>query len=410
MSWLYSRALVEEFSAATCSAGAPSAPSSLTTTQQAFLSHGRTTERSRLSRYGMTLGRLMDAHGAELLTWYLADSRARTSASPARAPGWTESDLAYGQKWRELSVRFDRAACSWRTHRRLWDEELTGSSVTFPRWGMTVDGVLLARGTPALPTYASARGSSRAIPTPRASANENRQTKPSPSQLAGKHGMNLATWVMLPTPTAQDASNNGAPSQSERNKIPLNAVTGGKLNPRWVEWLMGWPINWTSLDPMPKEDFDEWELRTKGRAANDDGDEMRGLWWDRDPSEASHRPQPHQQHTGKYPDSVSGVPQEQAHEERRLGQGNGQDNDMQDLRINVSAETVSAFDPMRESELSRGERQTISRVTVGMNHRVDMLRALGNGQVPAVARLAWRLLIEAHTSAGSDVPADEVTG
>ena len=23
---------------------------------------------------------------------------------------------------------------------------------------------------------------------------------------------------------------------------------GGKLNPEWVEWLMGWPIGWTALD------------------------------------------------------------------------------------------------------------------------------------------------------------------
>ena len=23
---------------------------------------------------------------------------------------------------------------------------------------------------------------------------------------------------------------------------------GGKLNPQWVEWLMGFPIGWTDLD------------------------------------------------------------------------------------------------------------------------------------------------------------------
>lgn len=318
MSWLYSRALVEEFSAATCSDGAQSAQLSLTTTQQAFLSHGRTTERSRLSRYGMTLGRLMDARGEELLTWYREDSRARTSARPAKAQASTESAQDSGVRWHELSVRFDRATSSWRTHRRLWDEELIGSSVTFPRWGMTVNGVLWARGTPALPTFASARGSSRAIPTPRAndaekhgnidpmnprnglagwvlwptpraSPNENRQTKPTPSQIAGKHGMNLATavqiwqtptaddalnrergkWnsrgepklsaqVMLPTPTVQDAKNNGAPSQNERNSAPLNAVAGGKLNPRWVEWLMEWPIGWTDYAPLETDRFQQW--------------------------------------------------------------------------------------------------------------------------------------------------------
>ena len=26
--------------------------------------------------------------------------------------------------------------------------------------------------------------------------------------------------------------------------------TGGKLNPTWVEWLMGWPLGWTDLKPL----------------------------------------------------------------------------------------------------------------------------------------------------------------
>lgn len=42
------------------------------------------------------------------------------------------------------------------------------------------------------------------LPTPRASAQENRQTKRSPSQMAGRHGLNLAAEVaaLLPTPSA----------------------------------------------------------------------------------------------------------------------------------------------------------------------------------------------------------------
>ena len=316
MSWLYSRALVEEFSAATCSAGAPSAPSNSTPTPQAYWSHGKTTAHSRLSRYGMTLERLTDDRGAELLTWYLEASRARTSARPARAQASTASDQDSGARWHELSARFDRDTCSWRTHRRLWDEELIGSSVTFPRWGMTVNGVLLVRGTPALPTYASARGSSRAIPTPNGEtffhtpqttgldggsnsrkALRSRQMLPTPrANDAEKRGNidptnprnGLAGWVkwqtptaddalnrekgkwnsrgepkpsaqvMLPTPTVQDAKNNGAPSQHERNSAPLNVVAGGKLNPRWVEWLMGWPIGWTSYAPLGMGRFQQW--------------------------------------------------------------------------------------------------------------------------------------------------------
>ena len=26
---------------------------------------------------------------------------------------------------------------------------------------------------------------------------------------------------------------------------------GASLNADWVEWLMGWPIGWSSLEPMP---------------------------------------------------------------------------------------------------------------------------------------------------------------
>ena len=41
---------------------------------------------------------------------------------------------------------------------------------------------------------------------------------------------------------------------------------GGHLNPDWVEWLMGWPVGWTSLDPL--SDLGEW---------------FNGAWWDVEP-------------------------------------------------------------------------------------------------------------------------------
>lgn len=31
-------------------------------------------------------------------------------------------------------------------------------------------------------------------------------------------------------------------------------VRKGRLNPDWVEWLMGWPIGWTDLE---RDDIDE---------------------------------------------------------------------------------------------------------------------------------------------------------
>lgn len=101
MSWLFSQALVEEYSGGTCSDGEPCAPLSSSPMQRAFLSHGKTTGFSRLSRFGMTCERLTDDHGAALLTSYLAASRARTSAPPALArvlPGGGRSGL-----WREMA-------------------------------------------------------------------------------------------------------------------------------------------------------------------------------------------------------------------------------------------------------------------------------------------------------------------
>jgi hypothetical protein len=70
-------------------------------------------------------------------------------------------------------------------------------------------------------------------PTPRSSPNENRQTKRTPSQEAGEHGLSLAAEV------------------------------GGSLNPAWVEWLMGWPIGWTDLSPLETAKFRQW-LRSHG--------------------------------------------------------------------------------------------------------------------------------------------------
>lgn len=93
------------------------------------------------------------------------------------------------------------------------------------------------RGNPTL------TGMARMFPTPTVKGNHNR------AGLSKNSGDGLATFVgRFPTPTAQDAANNGGPSQSSRNTPPLNSVVGGKLNPKFVEWLMGFPVGWTDLE------------------------------------------------------------------------------------------------------------------------------------------------------------------
>ena len=33
---------------------------------------------------------------------------------------------------------------------------------------------------------------------------------------------------------------------------------GGRLNPDWVEWLMGWPIGWSDLQPLETDKYRSW--------------------------------------------------------------------------------------------------------------------------------------------------------
>ena len=47
-----------------------------------------------------------------------------------------------------------------------------------------------------------------------------------------------------------------------------------RLNPRWVEWLMNWPIGWTDRAPLPPERFKDWEQKSLDQS-----------WWDVDPAD-----------------------------------------------------------------------------------------------------------------------------
>jgi len=39
-----------------------------------------------------------------------------------------------------------------------------------------------------------------------------------------------------------------------------DSVGKGQLNPDWVEWLMSWPIGWTSLEPMEELVWLDWKV------------------------------------------------------------------------------------------------------------------------------------------------------
>lgn len=61
----------------------------------------------------------------------------------------------------------------------------------------------------------------------------------------------------FPTPNARDwRSGKGREENGHTPQLP--EVVGGQLNPDWVEWLMGWPIGWTALEPLATDRFQQW--------------------------------------------------------------------------------------------------------------------------------------------------------
>ena len=227
MSWLFSQALVAEYSAASCSDGAPSALLSANPMPQAFLPPDKMKAFSRPSRFGMTFAPLTVGLGSELLTWFLEGFRAKTSAHLAPAQDLTATRAACGWKWQGSWARYDRNLSLWKTRQCSllgdWDE----FSETWPRWGLMLDGELLPQPMLAPPTGENESGS----------------------------------W---PTPQKHDITKPGAGTRARggRNSC-LNSALGGRPHPEFHEWLMGWPATWTDLAAQVTDKYRLW-LRLHG--------------------------------------------------------------------------------------------------------------------------------------------------
>jgi hypothetical protein len=233
---------------------------------------------SRLSRFGMTFKPLTEPRGKELLTLYLEDFRAKTSALPEKALELKEPDRACGLTWRASLAKFDPDSSSWKTVQLslLGDSEL--SLVTWPRSGMTAGGQCWELQMSGHRTSATDSGLS-GVPTPNAQEGSGGGTLI--SKIKPGRQVHLRDWVKTwPTPIASDSRGSsgqqrpgkqvqlvdavkfatplsrdwrsGKASQATLNKNsrPLNEQIGGSLNPTWVEWLMGWPLGWTDLKPL----------------------------------------------------------------------------------------------------------------------------------------------------------------
>jgi hypothetical protein len=213
MSWLYSQVLVEGFLEENSLDGEQYVRLSGNHTQQAYCSLDKMTVCSRLSRFGMTFKPLTESLGADLLMWYLADSRARTLVQPDEEPESKEKEAVCGNTWHESSAKFDLDTLSWKTHQCLFAEDLAPSSVILPRWGMMRDGECF-------------------------------QQPPLEPITKG-----IGFGLLLPTPTCHNAKEGNYPAEMNRNTPLLATHVGGKIHPEFTEWMMGFPLEWTDLKP-----------------------------------------------------------------------------------------------------------------------------------------------------------------
>ena len=140
MSWLFSQALVEEYLADTSLDGEQSVQSNGKPTQQAYCAPDKMTKYSRLSRFGMTYKPLTENRGEELLTLYLEDFHAKTSAQPERAQELMEIEAECGEKWRASFTKYDKDTHLWKTHQCSLLGDLEEFSETWPQWGLMRDG------------------------------------------------------------------------------------------------------------------------------------------------------------------------------------------------------------------------------------------------------------------------------
>lgn len=246
----YSLALVAESSGVICSDGEQFAQSSTTPMPDQYYWPDKTTEHSRLSRFGMTCVHLTESHGEELLTLYRAGFPVRTSAQLEKVMDWMASEVGYGRKWLGLLARLDRDLFSWKTPQSSLVEGLDVFSQTWPAWDSMRTGECWERTTSEVPTCATEYG---LWPTPCATDSSDRKVS------ARMHETKKGTFKHI--------GENGTLSQVRlsqvvKHRTPLGV---GRLSADWTEWfLMGWPIGHTDLRPLETVKFREWRQQHGG--------------------------------------------------------------------------------------------------------------------------------------------------
>ena len=429
--------------------GAPSALLKLMPTAVKSCCKDNATESSIDSRYGMTSEHSTDTNGAEKSTSSQVGSPVRIFQRPEKERESGVNVLDCGRTWPVSSVKFNPDTCWWKTHHCLFPEDLTLYWLILPRWGSTRSGELSERTMPAhltsgtesgywlTPTATDANpptggnliktknGTIRALnketgkTSNRGLANQAmwcrdrkdgaaKACKNAPvNSLLGRaiHG-GTKTRQTYSTPTTHDykGKNNSKSGTASSHSLATQCNAGrGSLNPDWVEWLMGWPITWSSMIARTNDGTES--SRVKGSPEEISTEGVRNLRRIGEATKTSQGSKQEQQHCGKHLDTLPGMPQGRACERWGLGEWSDaiERGDLCCLREVFSSETLSQHqklylvwfaamsDRMGSTECLKTMGQ-ISRTAYKMKNQVDRLKAIGDGQVPAVVALAWRAL------------------
>jgi hypothetical protein len=243
MSWLISKAmmkdyeslrssqgLVEEYSEECSLGGEQSALLKITNMPAMYLLHGKTTELSLLSRFGMMCELLTESRGAELLTWFQQVFHASHSVMKEKGIGKQVIKI-FGPKQEELFPKshhnsFCLKMCQEYANICQWSSE-TCEELAIP----SNDLPLLRRVAPERYKSESVSGY---LPSCTARDGSGSGTKSARRRGRGcKHGLNLRDWF-----------------RTFYNLVYPPVVI--------EEYMMQWPEGWTDLKPLEMDKFQQW--------------------------------------------------------------------------------------------------------------------------------------------------------
>jgi hypothetical protein len=238
MSWLFSQAAVEAYSAGNCCDGEPSAQLNVMPTPHKFWRNDKTMEFSNLSQFGLTLRLLTASRGEELLTSYLQGFHAKTLAPQEKVEELGVSEAAFGKRSSGFLTRYDQKELCWKTAQCSLFEGLELSLEIWPRSGSMRNGECWEQ----RPLEGIAKGNVYGL-------------LPRPQRVDG------CKWYVVNQASAQKRIKDGRQLMLI-HIVGLTAYTHLNrwlANPPFWEAMMGWPIGWTDFTPLAMDSIRSWQ-------------------------------------------------------------------------------------------------------------------------------------------------------